>query len=185
MTGAAVTLHQAFALASFLAFSVPAQAAAERGPSTPTERTRAVETTHRLERDPLGPGARQDRRWLIQWIVEIPDIEVRGCAGPLDALKEDDGRRYGKVLYVQSMFGMAAFLIEHPRDKSDWVAVQLAGVESVLKAYRALLGADPAARWKELDLLTEARRQGKLREVIEETMEGCGDERVPAPGDPI
>jgi len=180
-----VALPHLLALASLVALAVPAQAAAERGPSTSAERTRAVQTTRRLERDPLGPGARQDRRWLIQWIVEIPDIEVRGCSGPLDALKLDDGNRYGKVLYIQSMFGMAAFLIEHPRDKNDWVAVQLAGMESVLRAYRSLLGSEPGARWKELDLLIEARRQGKLREVVEETMESCGEERVPGVGDPI
>lgn len=177
-------LH-AFALAVSVALAAPDLAAAQRGPSTPAERARAVETTRRLERDPLGPSATKDRRWLIQWIIDIPDIEVRGCTGPLDILKEDDGRRHGKVLFAQSMFGMAAFLIEHPREKDDWVQVQLAGVESVLKAYRSLLGSDPGARWKELDLLTEARRQGKLREVLEETMEGCGEERVPGPGDPI
>ncbi len=177
-------LH-ALALAFAVALAAPARAAAERGPSTPAERTRAVETTRRLERDPLGPGASKDRRWLIQWIIDIPDIEVRGCSGPLDVLKEDDGRRHGKVLYAQSMFGMAAFLIEHPREKNDWVKVQLAGVESVLRTYHSLLGSDPEARWRELDLLVEARRQGKLRDVLEETMEGCGDERVPGPGDPI
>jgi len=175
----------AFALASVIALASPARAAAERGPSTSAERTRAVETTRRLERDPLGPEASKDRRWLIQWIIDIPDIEVRGCSGPLDVLKGDDGSRHGKVLYAQAMFGQAAFLIEHPREKNDWVKVQLAGIESVLKAYRSLLGSDPSARWKELDLLTEARRQGKLREVVEETMEGCGEERVPGTGDPI
>jgi hypothetical protein len=179
-----VTL-QALALTSLIALAAPAQVAAERGPSTSAERTRAVETTRRLERDPLGSGAGKDRRWLIQWIVEIPDIEVKGCSGPLDVLKQDDGSRYGRVLYVQSMFGIAAFLIEHPRDKDDWVQVQLAGVESVLRAYRSLLSSEPGAHWKELDLLAEARRQGKLREVIEETMEGCGQERVQGPGDPI
>ncbi len=173
------------AFASLLALAAPATAAAERGPSTPAERTRAVETTRRLEREPLGPSASKDRRWLIQWIIDIPDIEVRGCTGPLDVLKQDDGRRHGRMLYAQSMFGMAAFLIEHPREKNDWVQVQLAGMESVLRAYRSLLDGDPGSRWKELDLLVEARRQGKLREVIEETMEGCGEERVPGPGDPI
>jgi hypothetical protein len=162
-----------------------AVAAGDRGPSTAAERRRAVETTRRLERDPLGPSANKDRRWLLQWIVEIPDISVRGCSGPLDALAVDEADRYGKVLYAQSVFGMAAFLIEHPRQKSDWVAVQSAGVESVLRAYRALVKAAPEARWDELDLLQEASRQGRLREVIELTMEGCGEEQAPAPGEAI
>lgn len=173
------------ALALAAALSAPALAAAERGPSTPTERRRAVETTRRLERDPLGRGANEGRRWLLRWIVEIPDISVRGCSGPLDALAQGESGRYGKLLYAQSVFGQAAFLIEHPQQKGDWVAVQTAGVESVLRAYGALLAAEPDARRDELDLLLEARRQGRLRDVIEQTMEGCGDERAPAPGEAI
>jgi hypothetical protein len=179
-----VNLHLALALSTLCALAAPAWGVA-RGPSTSTERARAVDTTRRLERDPLGPGARQDRRWLVQWIVEIPDIVVKGCPGPLDALKEDDEGRFGKLLYIQSMLGMAAFLIEHPRDRDDWVKVQAAGVESVLRAYHSLMGSKPQARWKELDLLAEAHRQGKLREVIEATMADCGEDRGPGPGDPI
>lgn len=172
----------ALALALVLA---PALAAA-RGPSTPAERRRAVETTRRLEREPLGNGAMEQRRWLLRWIVEIPDIHVQGCSGPLDALAADaGGERYGRVLYAQAMFGMAAFLVEHPDDKGDWLAVQTAGVESVLKAYRSLLRTEPDARWEELDLLLAASRQGKLPLVLEQTMEGCGDEGAPAPGDAI
>jgi hypothetical protein len=164
---------------------VPALAAA-RGPSTPAERRRAVETTRRLERQPLAPNADAQRRWLLRWIVEIPDIHVQGCAGPLDALAEDrSGEKYGRLLYAQSMFGMAAFVVEHPKDKDDWLAVQTAGVESVLKAYRALLREQPDARWEELDLLVSAARQGKLPLVLEQTMEGCGEQQAPQPGDAI
>lgn len=170
-------------LAALLALT-PALAAA-RGPSTPAERKRAVETTRRLERDPLGRGAAADRRWLLQWIVEIPDVSVRGCSGPLDALAQDDGGRYGKQLYVQSVFGMASFLIENPRRADEWLAVQTAGVESVLRAYRALLRKVPQAHWEELDALLAIQRRGKLAEVLEEAMEGCGDPQAPAPGDAI
>ncbi len=176
-----------FALAGALTLilAVPALAAA-RGPSTPAERRKAVETTRRLERSPLAPGANADRKWLLKWIVDIPDINVKGCSGPLDALVADqDGSRHGRQLYAQAMFGMTAFMIEHPRQKDDWVAVQTAGVESTLRAYQSLVATDPETRWDELDTLLEARRQGKLREIVEKTMEGCGDERAPEPGDAI
>ena len=161
--------------------AAPALAAAERGPSTPAERKRAVETTRRLERDPLGEDADAARKWLLKWIVDIPDIQVRGCSGPLDALVQDDGSRHGRVLYAQAMFGMTAFMIEHPRQRGDWLAVQTAGVESVLRTYVSLLQADPESRWQELDLLVQARRQGHLPDVLEQTMEGCGEEHGPGP----
>jgi hypothetical protein len=164
----------------------PALALAERGPSTPAERRRAVESTRKLEQEPTAPGANAARKWLLQWIQEIPDIMVKSCSGPLDALAQDtDGEKFGRALYAQSVFGMAAFLVEHPKQKDDWVAVQTAGVESVLRAYRSLLKSDPDAHWQELDLLLAARRQGKLQEVIEQTMEGCGEESGPGPGDAI
>jgi hypothetical protein len=172
------------AVALALIAALPCLAAA-RGPSTAAERKKAVETTRRLERSPLSPAADADRKWLLKWIVDIPDINVRSCNGPLDALVQDDGGRHGRQLYAQSMFGMTAFMIEHPRQKNDWVAVQTAGVESTLRAYQSLLSADPDARWEELDTLLEARRQGKLREVVEKTMEGCDEERGPGPGDAI
>ena len=174
----------ALAGALILALALPGLAAA-RGPSTPAERKKAVETTRRLERSPLAPGANVQRMWLIKWIIEIPDINVRSCSGPLDALAMDDGSRHGRQLYAQSMFGMTAYMIEHPRSKDDWLAVQTAGVESTLRAYQSLLAAEPDARWEELDTLLEARRRGRLGEILEKTMEGCGDERAPSPGDAI
>ncbi len=48
-----------------------------------------------------------------------------------------------------------------------------------------MVQAEPGARWEELDTLLEARRQGKLRDLLEQTMEDCGDERGPGPGDAI
>jgi len=172
------------ALAGILALTLATPAGA-RGPSTPAERRRAVEVTRRLERSPLAPNADADRKWLLKWIVDIPDINVKGCSGPLDALVQDDGTRHGKALYAQSMFGMTAFMIENPRKKNDWVAVQTAGVESTLRAYQALVQSDPEARWEELDTLLEARKQGKLRDLVEQAMEGCGEDRPPGPGDAI
>ncbi len=160
----------------------PAVAAA-RGPSTPAERRRAVELTRLLERDPLAAGSEAARAWLLGWVKAIPDIEVQSCPGPLDALQEDeDGTRYGPQLYSQSVFGMAAYLAERPGRKAGWVAVQTAGIESVLRAYRAVLAAEPGARWPELDRLVVAGRQGTLARLVEQTMRGCGDEagRVPA-----
>jgi hypothetical protein len=173
-----------FAAAIAAAVLAPALGLA-RGPSTPAERKRAVETTRRLERDPLGKTANADRRWLFQWIVEIPDIQVRLCATPLETLVKDDLPN-GKILYAQDGFGMAAFLIENPKKEDDWVGVQAAGLESVIRAYESILKKHPDARIEVLDTLVQARKAGKLRAVVQGEMKSCDPESMgPVPDDSI
>lgn len=173
------------ALALALALLVPGTGAA-RGPSTPEERTRAVETTRKLEQEPLARSANDARKWLFQWIVEIPDIHVTSCSGPLDVLLQDEEGAYGELLYVQSVFGMTAFLVENPKKAGDWVAVQTAGIESVLRAYQSILRADSASRWEALERLLAARKAGKLGALVEKEMEDCGEEGMgPVPRDAI
>lgn len=175
-------------LALALALSALPRPALARGPSTPEERKRAVSTTRKLEKEPLSRSSMEARRWLFRWIVEIPDIQVTSCKGPLDVLERDEDG-YGQLLYVQAVFGMAAFLVEHPGKKTDWVAVQTAGIESVLRAYESIRKADSEARWKELDRLAAAQKAGKLRALVKEEMAECGkpeEERMgPAPRDAI
>jgi hypothetical protein len=167
-----------------LAVLAPSQGAA-RGPSTRAERRRAVETTRKLERDPLAKNANADRRWLLDWIVAIPDIQVRSCSGPLDALVEGNAPN-GRVLYVQSVFGMAAFLIEHPDREKDWLAVQTAGIESVIRAYQSILRKDKGARVAVLDDLAEERKSGDLRAIVKDEMKDCDPESMgPVPDDSI
>ena len=104
--------------------------------------------------------------------MAIPDVQVRSCSGPLDVLVEDSGR-FGRILYLQSIFGMATFVIEHPRAKDDWVSVQAAGIESVLRAYRSLVRTNAEALRDELDALLAAQKRGRLKQLVEETMAEC------------
>lgn len=174
------------AAAALLLLSVPALAAA-RGPSTPAERKKAVELTRKLEKQPLARSSGQDRAWLLEFIVEAPDFEVKSCTGPLDVLAKDEENPYARLLYIQSVFGMASFMFESPKKAGDWAAVQTAGIESTLRAYESLLKADPESRWKELDRLVAARGKGKLRALVEKEMARCGtgEDDGPAPADAI
>lgn len=176
-----------FFAAALLVLCAPALAEA-RGPSTAAERKKAVELTRKLERLPLARSSNQDRAWLLQFIVEAPDFEVKGCSGPLDVLAKDQEGPYARLLYVQSVFGIAAFMFENPKKADDWAAAQTAGIESTLKAYESVLKTDPDAHWKELDRLAAVRAKGKLRALVEKEMAKCGtgeDEGGPAPSDAI
>lgn len=175
------------AVLALVALALAPAAARARGPSTPEERKRAVETTRKLEKEPLARSAMEARRWLFQWIVEVPDFTVTSCAGPLDVLRAQEDDPYAQMLYLQSVFGMAAFVVEHPKRQDDWVAVQTAGIESVLRAYESMRRADTELRWKELDRLEKARKAGKLAALVREEMARCGDPDAmgPVPSDAI
>jgi hypothetical protein len=180
-------LRRTLAAALVLVALAPAGARAARGPSTPEERKRAVETTRKLEKEPLARSAMESRKWLFQFVVEAPDFSVTSCAGPLDVLREDEEDAYAQILYLQSVFGMAAFVLENPKKEKDWVAMQTAGVESVLRAYESMRRADSELRWKELDRLEKARKAGKLAALVKKEMAKCGDPDAmgPAPADAI
>lgn len=175
--------------AALLVLCSPTIASAERGPSTAAERKRAVEITRRLEKEPLARSGAEAREWLLRFVVEAPDFNVRGCSGPLDVLAKNEDGPYARLLYMQSIFGMAAFMFEHPKKAENWAAVQTAGIESTLKAYESVLRADSEARWKELDRLVAARNAGRLRKLVEKEMAGCPKEEEggggPSPRDAI
>jgi len=63
-------------------------AAAPRGPSTPEERTKALQIIHHLETDPLA-DTKDERQWLTLWLVEVPDIHVPLCTEFFPSLLRD------------------------------------------------------------------------------------------------
>ncbi|HEV2913678.1 MAG TPA: hypothetical protein VGX92_10390 [Pyrinomonadaceae bacterium] len=158
-----VTVMLAFMLGS----GVQSSRAQKRGPSTPEERAKAVQLTRALEADPLARDSKDARRWLVTWLTDVPDITVTICPDYLRPIFNQD-KNYAPDLFFQMTFSSAAFIIEHPDQANDAVAVNLAGVEGTLKAYEAILKAKPKARWPFLDELIERRSKGTLEEYVRE-----------------
>jgi hypothetical protein len=157
-----------------LAFTVAASPAfsAGRGPSTSEERSKAVNLVRALEADPLNEGARDSRRWLVAWLSEIPDITVQMCPALLGENFEVN-KKYAAELALQQSLSSAAFIIEHPDRANDKLAVSIAGVEGVFKAYEAILTQKPKAHFKSLDALLEARSKGTLESIVAQNMKAC------------
>lgn len=158
----------------FLDFSALAQNEPKRAPSTPEERQRFVALTHKLEHTPLDKSLYAEKKWALDWINDIPDINVNIC--PL-IFGEDfmvSRYRYAADLQVQVIFGNVVFLIEHPDKANDHVAQYTAGVESALKAYKSILRADPMVSRTMEDLL-QKQSQGKLADFVRESSKACQD----------
>jgi hypothetical protein len=83
----------------------------KRGPSTAEERARAVKVAHELEDDPLAKDAKDNRDWVIQWIVDIPDITVNVCFDYFGKVPNPP-RGHSREIVRQMIISSAAFMIE-------------------------------------------------------------------------
>lgn len=166
----------------FLVMALVASAAAQnepkRAPSTAEERQRFLSLTRKLEQNPLDKSLYEDKKWAKQWLEDVPDINVNICAPLLfgvDFVKEQN--RYTPQLSYQATFGSAAYIIEHPDKAGDTAAQFVAGVESALKAYSAIVKSEPQAKSKALDDLLEKQKQGKLADFVHAASKSCEDKK--------
>ena len=140
--------------------------------STPEERAKAVRLARELEANPMSADAAEMRSWLIRWYTRVPDITIKVC-DLLGPFPKDDHPFFSEVL-TQSMFSGGAFMIEHPEQSNDQVAVQTAGMIGVLKVYEAFVKVSPDKRLPFLDRLLKRRDEGTLAAYMPAAVEkGC------------
>jgi hypothetical protein len=166
-----------FILLSFSILSLcSAQDEPKRAPSTAQERQRFLALTRKLEQDPLDKSIYAEKKWAKQWLEDIPDINVTICAPVLFGVNFiQEQNKYTPQLSYQATFAEAAYIIEHPDKKGDTTAQFLAGVESALKAYSAILNTDGTVKSKALDDLLEKQKHGKLADFVRSASKSCQD----------
>jgi hypothetical protein len=153
----------------------PAARAQARGPSTADERARAVKVAHELENAPLAADAVQQREWVMQWIMDVPDITVNVCLGFFGKLPVPP-RGHSVEITRQMIISSAAFMIEHPDKAKNEQAVDLSGLLGALKAYQAILKREPESRWEYLDMLLQLNEEGALGSYVGEIRAKCNSE---------
>jgi hypothetical protein len=163
-----------------IAGPLPAQQPQKRGPSTPEERTRAVKVARQLEDDPLGKDAKESRQWVIQWIVDIPDITVTECDDFFGKIPKTP-RGHMREIVSQMVISSAAFMIEHPDKAKDEQAIATAGLLGALKAYQSIVKEEPDSRWPYVDKVVQMRDQGKLDDYVSDTRRKCAQEEEEEP----
>lgn len=153
-----------------------APASAADSPSRPEDRQRFVSATAALEKAPLDPALANDREWALAWLTEAPDITVTLCGDALGGIL-DSKYPYRSQILFQDMFGMAAFVIEHPESANDMDAQQLAGITRALEAYRSILRVKPQPKSRELDKLLEIEAAGKLPDFARKAWASCSSKK--------
>lgn len=135
------------------------------GAAPESDTARFVRYTRALETSPDRADARDLRQWLLKWAVETPDYTVTVCdLLDLTDVDEETTPHAGEVL-LQTMYGNAAFQIEHGAD-ADELSKQVAAAESALRVYTAYLAQDAKTRMPHLDALIAKRDAGGLRAYL-------------------
>lgn len=80
--------------------------------------------------------------------------------------------KFKAELLMQFSFGMAIFKLENPDKKDDENAANVAGLESVLRTYEAMVAENEKAKSEELDELLAKRSNGDLKTLVEAA--ACG-----------
>ena len=119
--------------------------AMQRGPSTPEERKKMVELITFLENEPLAKEAKERRKEVLIWLAQVPDITVKLCADVLGGMNKINGD-YSSELITQQAFSEAKFVIENPDKSKDEYSVYLAGVEGILRTYKAIKKEKPKVK---------------------------------------
>lgn len=164
-------------IASLALMLAAGAASAQQPPAAyPGEAERfVVRFTRALEVDPLGETAPRVRRSLVEWLQNTKDYTVVVCdiLGPIPG----ENPPHSAELLAQQMFGNVAYQIEHPGEK-DRNRLQVAGVESVLKSYSAILAEDDRARIPYLDGLIAERKKGTLAQHMAPIIaKGCAGKK--------
>ncbi|RDS81890.1 hypothetical protein DWU99_15845 [Dyella psychrodurans] len=130
------------------------------------DNTKVVPLTRFLEEQPLNKDAPLVRAALLDWEDKSTDVVDVVCPGMFSPVP-DKSIKYSAELMAQFIFGSAAYQIANPSEKGKLMPAQLAGMKSMLKAYRSIIALEPNARISRFDELSKDEEQGNLPQVVE------------------
>jgi hypothetical protein len=145
---------------------------AERGASTPRERAKAIRLVHELETDPFGQKARDARRWLALWAVDVPDFKIQYCPEILGGTLAARQRIRTEIL-AQTTYSGLAYVLENPGKAKSSFDVYRAGALGALHAYEVIVAKEPGTRSPLLDDLVAKRNAGELDAYLTATVKAC------------
>jgi hypothetical protein len=130
------------------------------------DKTTFIKAVKILEQDPFIKDAKKYREVLTFYLIETKDVGVVVCTSDATKTLFDKKYKFSNELFGQNMYGMAVFKLENPDKKDDEKAAQLAGVESMLRAYEAMVKQNPKAQFATADDLLAKRTNGTLAKFV-------------------
>ena len=156
---------------ALLIFALTAQIASAQSQKE-KDRAAFISNTRLLEKKPFDPNADAARKWGFQYVADTDEVSVVLCSGTMKLIPEKKNKFKGELL-MQFTFGMAVYKLENPDKKTDENAAQLAGLESMLRAYESMIAENEKAKNAELDALLVKRGNGELEKLVKDA--DCGE----------
>jgi len=135
------------------------------------EREMLIKAAKFLEEKPFDEEAKNIRAWAITWVINTDKVNVKVCSLIVSGV--DKKYKYSGEIFGQYTIGMAAFKLANSDKVKDEDAAQLAGIESTLKSYEAMIKEQPKARNSFLDGLVAKRADGSFAKYVAEN--NCKD----------
>ena len=148
------TLFSLIVLVLFSAGNASAQVDEKDAPAT------LIKATKFLEEKPLDKEAKNIRSWAMMWVIQTDKVSVTVCSLLVSGI--DKKYKYSGEIFGQYTLGMAAFKLANPEKAKDEDAAQMAGIESALTSYEAMVKEQPKAKNTFLDDLVAKRGDGSL-----------------------
>ena len=140
---------------------------------TSTEtKARMIQLINKLESDPFMKDGKIVRGEVLSWLTEAPDVSVNVCTHVLGDIRKIKGDDAG-TLVVQLMFSEARFILEHPDKATDQHAINVAGIEGVLRTYASMQASKPKLSISELDELSQMNTSGQLGTEVDKRLVEC------------
>jgi hypothetical protein len=133
--------------------------------STPEERARWVELSHKLETDPLDGALNKEAEKAVKRLIEVHDVHVALCGSVFTDLNASKSKYSGQITR-QYLLASAAFVIENPEKAAESGLVNLYAVQSVLKVYGAILQKKSDSRSPSLDAFLKDQDAGTLEASV-------------------
>ena len=152
--------------------AAPSSPAFQRQPTSPEVKARMIRLIGQLESDPYAKDGKDIRREVLVWLIDAPDVTVGICTnvlGDIKKLKGDDGA----TLTTQLAFSQAKYILEHPDKAADKHAVNIAGVEGVLRTYEAMKRAKPKVKFAPMEQLLQLQSNGGLDAFVDSGLAQC------------
>ena len=129
-----------------------------------TEKENVIAAARALETKPLDAETSKIAQRALKWTVETNEISLIACGNTFTLFSDKKNKDASSLMTMSYMIGMAAYKLQNPT--KDENSVQLAGLETALKAYEIAVKEKPKTKSEQIDELLTKRSRGELASVV-------------------